>query len=74
MVQHPVRQLAGPERHRADARQIYLLTKQVAGLFGGKNGNYGIAIILLTMMVRMMMFPLGRKQALMAKRMQDLQP
>jgi YidC/Oxa1 family membrane protein insertase len=50
------------------------LTKQVAGFFGYKNGNYGIAIILLTLTVRMMMFPLGRKQALMAKKMQDLQP
>jgi len=54
--------------------KIYLLTKQVAGFFGFKNGNYGIAIILLTLTVRMMMFPLGRKQALMAKKMQDLQP
>ena len=54
--------------------RIYLLTKQVAGFFGCKNGNYGIAIILLTLTVRMMMFPLGRKQALMAKKMQDLQP
>ena len=54
--------------------RIYLLTKQVAGFFGYKNGNYGVAIILLTLTVRMMMFPLGRKQALMAKKMQDLQP
>ncbi len=54
--------------------RIYLLTKQVAGFFGSEKGNYGIAIILLTLTVRMMMFPLGRKQALMAKKMQDLQP
>jgi|GEM_PF-630228 len=53
---------------------IYALTKQVAGFFGGKNGNYGIAIILLTLLVRMIMFPLGRKQAIAAKKMQDLQP
>ncbi|WP_406697564.1 YidC/Oxa1 family insertase periplasmic-domain containing protein [Singulisphaera sp. Ch08] len=53
---------------------IYALTKQVAGFFGGKKGNYGIAIILLTLLVRMIMFPLGRKQALAAKKMQDLQP
>ena len=43
--------------------RIYVLTKQVAGLFGGKRGNYGVAIILLTMTVRLIMFPLGRKQA-----------
>ena len=36
--------------------------------------NYGIAIILLTMVVRMCMFPLGRKQALSAQKMQELQP
>ena len=54
--------------------RIYALTRSVAGLFGWKNGNYGIAIILLTMTVRLIMFPLGRKQAMMAKKMQDLQP
>ena len=42
--------------------------------FGGKSGNYGVSIILLTLFVRMIMFPLGRKQALAAKKMQDLQP
>jgi YidC/Oxa1 family membrane protein insertase len=52
----------------------YNVTESVAALFGGKKGNYGIAIILLTMLVRMAMFPLGRKQALAAKKMQDLQP
>ncbi len=54
--------------------RIYGLTKWVAGLFGLKNGNYGIAIILLTMTVRLCMFPLGRKQAMISKKMQDLQP
>jgi YidC/Oxa1 family membrane protein insertase len=54
--------------------KIYDLTQAVAHLFGWKNGNYGIAIILLTMTVRLIMFPLGRKQAMMAKKMQDLQP
>ena len=53
---------------------MYNFTRRVARLFGGKNGNYGVAIILLTMLVRLAMFPLGRKQALMAKKMQDLQP
>ena len=54
--------------------KIYSLTQAVARVFGWKNGNYGIAIILLTMTVRLIMFPLGRKQAMMAKKMQDLQP
>jgi YidC/Oxa1 family membrane protein insertase len=54
--------------------KIYGLTQAVARLFGWKNGNYGIAIILLTMTVRLIMFPIGRKQAMMAKKMQDLQP
>jgi YidC/Oxa1 family membrane protein insertase len=54
--------------------KIYGLTQSVARMAGWKNGNYGIAIILLTMTVRMIMFPLGRKQAMMAKKMQDLQP
>ncbi len=40
----------------------------------GKGGNYGIAIILLTLVVRLAMFPLGRKSAMAAKKMQDLQP
>jgi YidC/Oxa1 family membrane protein insertase len=54
--------------------RIYGLTKSVARMFGLKNGNYGIAIILLTMTVRMIMFPIGRKQAMISKKMQDLQP
>ncbi len=37
-------------------------------------GNYGIAIIMLTVMVRSCMFPLSRKQALSAQKMQELQP
>ncbi len=37
-------------------------------------GNYGIAIILLTVMVRGAMFPLSRKQALSSQKMQVLQP
>ncbi|AMV36584.1 membrane protein insertase YidC [Planctomyces sp. SH-PL62] len=52
----------------------YALTEQVAAFFGGTRGNFGIAIILLTLVVKMLLFPLGRKQALMAQRMQALQP
>jgi YidC/Oxa1 family membrane protein insertase len=37
-------------------------------------GNYGIAIIMLTVVVRLCMFPLSRKQALSAQKMQELQP
>ncbi len=52
----------------------YQVTEWVAHLFGSTKGNYGIAIILLTLLVKLMMFPLGRKQALMAQRTQALQP
>jgi len=54
--------------------RIYAFTESVSRAFGGTKGNYGIAIILLTMTVRLIMFPIGRKQAMMAKKMQDLQP
>ncbi len=37
-------------------------------------GNYGLAIILLTVTVRMCMFPLSRKQVLGMQKMQELQP
>ncbi len=37
-------------------------------------GNYGIAILLLTVIVRGAMFPVSRKQALSSQKMQELQP
>lgn len=37
-------------------------------------GNYGIAIILLTVVVRLCMFPLSRKQTLNTLKMQELRP
>ncbi len=37
-------------------------------------GNYGIAIILLTVLVRGAMFPISRKQAISSQKMQALQP
>ncbi|MCR9296153.1 MAG: YidC/Oxa1 family insertase periplasmic-domain containing protein, partial [bacterium] len=37
-------------------------------------GNYGLAIVMLTVMVRGLMFPLGRKAAANAQKMQELQP
>jgi YidC/Oxa1 family membrane protein insertase len=52
----------------------YQATEVVARVFGGTHGNYGVAIILLTLLVRLLMFPLGRKAAIAAKKMQDLQP
>jgi len=36
--------------------------------------NYGLAILMLTVLVRGCMFPLSRKQALGARKMQELQP
>jgi len=36
--------------------------------------NYGVGILLLTVLVRGCMFPLSRKQALNAQKMQELQP
>jgi YidC/Oxa1 family membrane protein insertase len=54
--------------------QIYNVTRAAGRLVGAPAGNYGIAIILLTVVVRLLMFPLSRKQAVSAKRMQDLQP
>lgn len=41
----------------------YQVTRRVAALFGRQEGNWGMAIILLTLLVKMIMFPLGRKQA-----------
>jgi YidC/Oxa1 family membrane protein insertase len=55
-------------------RFTYGVTERVARLFGMSKGNYGIAIILLTLLVRGLMFPIGRKQALAAQKMQLLQP
>ena len=37
-------------------------------------GNYGLAIVLLTLFVRGCMFPISRKQAMGMKKMQELQP
>jgi YidC/Oxa1 family membrane protein insertase len=52
----------------------YKVTEWVGRLFGGTRGNWGIAIVLLTLLVKLVMFPLGRKQALMAQRSQQIQP
>ncbi|WP_165232333.1 membrane protein insertase YidC [Aquisphaera insulae] len=52
----------------------YDLTTWISRLFGGSVGNWGVAIILMTLFVKLLMFPLGRRQALMAQKMQTLQP
>jgi YidC/Oxa1 family membrane protein insertase len=50
-------------------RMVWLLKT-----FRGWGIHYGIAIIMLTILVRGMMFPISRKQAMSAKKMKDLQP
>lgn len=42
--------------------------------FYGIVGNYGVAIILLTVLVRSLMYPLSRKQAMNMVKMQELKP
>ncbi len=46
----------------------------VLQLFYSISWNYGLAIIMLTVVVRACMFPLGRQAAINAQRMQELQP
>jgi YidC/Oxa1 family membrane protein insertase len=47
---------------------------EVLHFFYGLVRNYGVAIVMLTVLVRGCMFPLSRKQALGAQKMQELQP
>ena len=46
----------------------------IVHFFYGIVMNYGLAIIMLTVLVRGLMFPLSRKQALGAQKMAELQP
>ncbi len=46
----------------------------VLHFFYGITSNYGIAIIMLTVLVRSCMFPISRKQALSMAKMQELKP
>ncbi|MHC4177508.1 MAG: YidC/Oxa1 family insertase periplasmic-domain containing protein [Planctomycetota bacterium] len=53
------------------------LARPMSGIlhfFHGIVPNYGLAILMLTVLVRGCMFPLSRKQALGARKMQELQP
>jgi YidC/Oxa1 family membrane protein insertase len=49
-------------------------TLVVLQFFHSLVGNWGVAIIMLTVMVRLLMFPLSRKQALSMAKMQALKP
>jgi len=54
-----------------------LIAKPLLGLlhfFYGIVGNYGLAIIMLTAVVRLAMFPMSKKQAMNAQMMAKLQP
>ncbi|TWU23996.1 Membrane protein insertase YidC [Novipirellula galeiformis] len=51
-----------------------VLLASLLHVIGGSIGNYAIAIILLTVLVRGLMFPLSRKAAINAQRMQELAP
>ncbi|MEQ1829991.1 MAG: YidC/Oxa1 family insertase periplasmic-domain containing protein [Pirellula sp.] len=46
----------------------------VLHLFFWVTGNFGIAIMMLTVLVRSLMFPVSRKMALNAQKMQSVQP
>ncbi|MEZ6088929.1 MAG: YidC/Oxa1 family insertase periplasmic-domain containing protein [Pirellulaceae bacterium] len=86
-VTDTVRLFAGPKRPELlDERGLGLLIEY--GMFGAVSkllsgflhfiyvilGNYGLAIILLTVCVRGAMFPLSRKAAQNAQKMQELAP
>lgn len=53
---------------------IAVLLSGILHFFYSFVGNYGIAIILLTILVRVLMFPLSKKQVMGALIMQKLQP
>jgi YidC/Oxa1 family membrane protein insertase len=53
---------------------IAKLLQSVLHTFYALVGNYGVAILMLTVVVRLAMFPLSRKQVLGAMKMQELQP
>ncbi len=86
-IQEQIRFFAGPKKpdllpKYGLSETIYygwfaLFAKWLAGLLhllGGLLHNYGIAIIVLTVMVRGAMFPLSRKAAVNAQKMQELAP
>ena len=87
LVQHDFQMFLGPKSQellapfRADTIIDYgwfgSISKFMVVLlrtFHGWGIHYGIAIIMLTILVRGMMFPISRKQAVSSKKMKDLQP
>ncbi len=50
------------------------LLRQILHFFFWITGNFGVSIIMLTVMVRALMFPVSRKMALNAQKMQSVQP
>ena len=50
------------------------IMSKILNFFNSGVGNFGIAIIMLTLLVRACMFPLSKKQALNMIKMQELQP
>jgi YidC/Oxa1 family membrane protein insertase len=86
-VTHSYRLFAGPKRDEMlagiGAEQVIdygwfgFVSRPMLSLLGffyGVFGSYGIAIICLTVVVRMCMFPLSIKQARSTAKMQELQP
>lgn len=87
VVSHQIKLYAGPKR-RALLDEMDAGSLLSYGRFGIAAGGmlwilnwlhrwsipYGIAIIILTLMVRSCLYPLSRKQAIGAKKMKELQP
>ncbi|MGB6370693.1 MAG: YidC/Oxa1 family membrane protein insertase [Atribacterota bacterium] len=52
---------------------ITLVTKLLTVLYGFTH-NYGVAIILLTILIRLILYPLMQKQMVSMREMQKIQP
>jgi len=87
VIEHQVKLFAGPKREvlLSDMQAGAILDYGTMGVFASfmlKILNrlhliglpYGIAIVILTVIVRSCLYPLSRKQALGAKKMKELQP
>ena len=81
LVQHDFQMFLGPKSQEADTIIDYGWFGSISHVmtwllktFHGWGVHYGIAIIMLTILVRGMMFPISRKQAASSKKMKDLQP
>lgn len=56
---------------KAAMEKINLLIALIAG---NENGNWGITIIILTILLKLILFPISKKQSLGTLKMQELQP